>query len=97
LLIEAQLLKASFAEEDNDLGEAEQAYRRALFIDRKCAIAHFHLALVLQQKGNLPAAKRSLKIAAELVRDENVHQAVPHGEGLCYGRLQEMIEGIADS
>jgi Flp pilus assembly protein TadD len=96
LLIEAQLLKATFAEEDGDLVEAERAYRRALYVDRKCAIAHFHLALVQRQTGDGAGARRSLQIAAELAVGEDVHKAVPHGDGVCYGRLQEMIEGIAD-
>ena len=32
-----------------DLAGAEQSYRRALYIDRHCPIAHFHLALVLRE------------------------------------------------
>jgi chemotaxis protein methyltransferase CheR len=94
LLVEAQLLKATFAEEDGDLAEAEQAYRRALYIDRKCTIAHFHLALFQQQAGDVHAARRSLAIALELARDEDVHEAVPHGDGVCFGRLREMAEAI---
>src|ERR1051325_2243437 len=45
LLIEAHLWKASFAEEVGDLAVAEQAYRRALYLDRHCLMGHFHLAL----------------------------------------------------
>jgi Flp pilus assembly protein TadD len=96
LLIEAQLLKATFAEEDGDLAGAERAYRRALYIDRKCTIAHFHLGLVQQQQGDGAGARRSLQTAARLARGEDVHEAVPHGDGICYGRLREMIDGICD-
>ncbi len=94
LLIEAQLLKATFAEEDGDLDEAEQSYRRALYVDRKCAIAHFQLALVQRQKGDICEARRSLDVAIALTSGEDVHEAVPYGEGVCYGRLREMIEGV---
>jgi tetratricopeptide (TPR) repeat protein len=96
LLLEAQLLRATFAEEDGDLVGAEQAYRRALYIDRACTIAHFHLGLVQRQTGDAAGARQSLQIAAELARGEDVHEAVPHGDGVCYGRLLEMIEGICD-
>jgi chemotaxis protein methyltransferase CheR len=96
LLIEAQLLKATFDEEDGDLAGAEQAYRRALYVDRTCTIAHFHLGLVQKQRGDCPGARNSLQIAAELARGEDVHEAVPHGDGVCYGRLLEMIDGISD-
>jgi chemotaxis protein methyltransferase CheR len=96
LLIEAQLLKATFDEEDGDLAGAERAYRRALYVDRTCAIAHFHLGLVQKQRGDRPGARNSLQIAAKLARGEDVHEAVPHGDGVCYGRLLEMIDGISD-
>ena len=96
LLIESQLLKATFAEEDGDLAEAQQAYRRALYVDRKCTIAHFHLALVQKQTGDLAGARRSLELVVELACGKDVHAAVPHGEGVCYGRLQEMAEAILE-
>ena len=96
LLIEAHLLQATFAEEDGDLAAAEQCYRRALFVDRKCAIAHFHLALLQKQLGKITGARRSLEIALELTKGEDVHEAVPHGDGVCYGRLREMAEAIFD-
>jgi chemotaxis protein methyltransferase CheR len=90
LLIEAQLWKASFAEEAGDLAAAEQAYRRALYIDRYCPMAHFHLALLLQQKGNQVGAHRSLHTTLKLIRGKDPHALVEYGEGICYGRLHEM-------
>ena len=91
LLIEAQLLNASFAEEAGELQVAEQACRRALYIDRNCPMAHFHLALVQQQNGDLPGAKRSLQTTLKLVEGKEPHDLVAYGEGVCYGRLREMI------
>ena len=91
LLIEAQLLKASFAEEAGELEVAEQACRRALYIDRNCPMAHFHLALVQQQTGDLSGAQRSLRTTLKLVEGKEPHELVAYGEGVCYGRLREMI------
>jgi chemotaxis protein methyltransferase CheR len=91
LLIEAHLLKASFAEEAGDLAAAEQSYRRALFLDRRCALAHFHLALVLQQRGIAAEARRSLATALKLTREKKPQMLVEYGEGICYGRLLEMV------
>ena len=91
LLIDAQLLKASFAEEAGELEVAEQACRRALYIDRNCPLAHFHLALVQQQTGDLPGAQRSLRTTLKLVEGKEPHELVAYGEGVCYGRLREMI------
>ena len=91
MLIEAQFLNACFAEEAGELELAEQAFRRALYVDRNCAMAHFHLALVQQQKGDLSGAKRSLQTTLKLVDGKEPHDLVEFGEGICYGRLREMI------
>ena len=96
LLLEAQLWKASLAEEAGDLAGAEQSYRRALYIDRLCPIAHFHLALVLQRKGDPNSARRSLTTTLGLIQGKNPHSPVEHGEGICYGRLQEMATLLAE-
>jgi tetratricopeptide (TPR) repeat protein len=90
LLIEAQLLKASFLEESGDLHSAEQAYRRALYIDRNSPIAHFHLALVQQQKGDTAGAVRTLHTMLRLTEGKDPHALVEYGEGVCYGRLKEL-------
>jgi chemotaxis protein methyltransferase CheR len=91
LLIEVQLLRAAFAEETGDLAAAEQAYRRALYIDRGCPLAHFHLALVQQQQGDPDGAVRSLRTTLQLLQGKPVHAAVAYGEGVCNGRLREMV------
>lgn len=91
LSIEAQLLLASFAEEMGDLNGAEQACRRALYVDRKCPIAHFHLAMVQQQKGDQAGARRSFATTQKLIESEDPDRLVSFGEGICYGRLQEMV------
>lgn len=97
LLLEAQLLRGSFAEEDGDLAAAEQAYRRALYIDRYCIMAHFHLALVLQQREEGAAARRSLTTVLKLVEGKDIHAVVEHGEGVCCGRLVEMVSMLLSS
>jgi len=97
LLLEAQLLKASFAEEAGDLKAAEQTYRRALYIDRSCPMAHFHLALVQQQQGDRAGAARSLRTTLKLIEHKDPHALVEFGEGVCYGRLKEMAAVVSDS
>ena len=89
--IESQLLNASFAEEAGELQVAEQACRKALYIDRNCPMAHFHLAMIQQQKGDSFGARRSLQITLELVQGKEPHKLVAYGDGVCYGRLREMI------
>lgn len=91
MLLEAQLLKAGLAEESGDLATAEKSYRRALYINPHAAIAHFHLALVLDQKGDRPAVARSLKTTLKLIDGKDPHSLVEFGEGVCHGRLKEMV------
>ncbi len=92
LLLEAHLLRASFAEDDGDWGTAEAAYRRALYVNRNCSMAHFHLALVQQQAGDRDGAARSLTNLLRLVAGQDPNAGVPYGEGVCYARLREMAE-----
>lgn len=96
LSVEPQLLKGSFAEEAGDLETAEQAYRRALFVDRFCPMAHFHLGLLQQKKGDLKAATRSFQLVQQMASKHEPHAVVEYGEGVCYGRLLEMTERILD-
>lgn len=95
LLIEAQMLKASFCEEAGDLAAAEQAWRRALYIDPAAPMVHFHLALVLDQRGDLPGKARSLKAAGKLLEGRDPRALVPYGEGVCYARLQDMVSRMS--
>jgi len=96
LRVETHLLKASLAEEAGDPAQAERAYRRALYLDRRCAIAHFHLALVQQERDDLDGSRRSLQTVLDLTRNCDPNELAEHSDGVCYGRLREMAEMILD-
>jgi Tfp pilus assembly protein PilF len=95
LLIEAQFLQCSFAAEAGDLEGAEQACRRALYIDRQCPMGHFHLALIQNQRGDHSGCQRSLKTTLQLIEDKDPHALVDYGEGVCYGRLKELARSLS--
>ena len=97
LLLEAQFLQCSFALEASDLNGAEQACRRALYVDRQCLMAHFHLALIQKQKGDQAGSERSLKTTLKLAEGKDPHGLVQYGEGVCYGRLKEMAKTLLGS
>ncbi len=94
-LLEAQLLRASLYEESGELNRAEKAYRRALFVDRNSVMAHVHLGLILQQKGDAVGSERSFKTVRKLIEAKNPHDLVEHGEGVCFGRLLEMLQVVS--
>ena len=89
--IEAYLLLGGLDEDAGNLRRAEQSYRRALYLDRECALVHFHLGLVLQQQGHLDQGWQSLKTALALAEKHGPDELVEHGDGVCYGRLREMV------
>ncbi|WP_437187580.1 CheR family methyltransferase [Planctomicrobium sp. SH668] len=91
LLAEGYLLQAGMAEDAGDLALAEQSYRKVLYLERGNALAHLHLGLVQQQKGDLTGWQRSMKTARELAEKRDPLELVEYGDGVCYGRLHEMI------
>lgn len=97
LLIDGHLLKGSLAEERGDLIEAETSCRRALYLDRNCIMAHFHLALVQQQTGDASGARKSLQLVHELGKRQDTNALVEHGDGVCYGRLSELARSMIGS
>ena len=98
MLVEGYILQAGLAEDAGDLAAAEGACRRALYLNRRCCLAHFHLSLVQQQKGEMAAAAKSLRTLRELIEQRDPHELVEYGDGMCYGRLRELIQmlGLAD-
>ena len=91
LLVESWLLQAGFAEEAGDLAAAEQAYRRALYVDRSAPMAHFHLGMLLEQKADRAGARHSFQTTLKLIQNRGPHELVEYGEGICCGRLREMV------
>ncbi len=92
LLVEGYILQAGLAEDAGDLATAERACRRALYLDRRCCLAHFHLALVHQQQGHVAAATKSLRTVRELIEQHDPHELVEYGDGMCFGRLRELVQ-----
>ncbi len=91
LLLGAQLLAAAVAEDAGDMEAAERAYRRAIYIDRGCTMSHFHLGLLLERQGKRELGRKSLSMASALTAEKPADACVPHSEGVCYGRLRELI------
>ncbi|WP_437204455.1 CheR family methyltransferase [Planctomicrobium sp. SH664] len=90
LLLEAHLLQASLSEEEGKTERAVEAYRRALYLDRNCCIAHFHLALLQRATGDYDGAGKSYQTVLKLCDSQDGHAIVEFGDGVCYGRLREL-------
>lgn len=64
---EAQHLLATIAEARNDLADAAAALRRAIYLDRADAAAHFRLGLIEWRQGHVRQATKRLARAVRLV------------------------------
>jgi tetratricopeptide (TPR) repeat protein len=90
LLIAGHLLQAALATEAGDLAAGLAACRRALYLDRNCAVAHFHLGLVQQQQDEA-AAQRCFRTALALAQARDPQETVEFGEGVSFGRFCETL------
>ena len=69
--------------------EAARAVRRALYLDRSLAIAHFVLGSIQRRRGDLAGARRSFRNVRELCAACPVDEVVPLSDGDSAGRLAE--------
>jgi chemotaxis protein methyltransferase CheR len=50
--------------------KAEQSLRRAIYLDRQSALAHYYLGLFLQSRGDPRQAERSFENVLDLLRPQ---------------------------
>lgn len=71
--------------------ESESAFRRAIYLDRRFAMAHYHLGTTLLKAGDADAARKSFENVIELLRGRPLDEAVPLGDGMTAGELGELV------
>jgi chemotaxis protein methyltransferase CheR len=76
--------------------EAEKALRRALFLDRDFAMAHFHLGLLLAAWDRRAPAIRALDNAARLAQGLPSEALLPEGDGVSARDLVTMVRHARD-
>src|SRR5690606_597508 len=73
-------------------GEAAEAARRVLYIDRGMVVAHLLIADARQAAGDTPAALQALRRARQLLAAMPPDREVPASDGEPAGRLLRMVE-----
>ncbi len=73
-------------------GEAEFALRRAVYLDRNFALAHYHLANCLRNDGKEAQARKSFQNVIQLLRSRAADERVEHGDGMTVGDLRDLSE-----
>jgi chemotaxis protein methyltransferase CheR len=74
------------------LGEAEQAARRIVYLDRSLAAAQFLLGAILRRRGNGEGARQAYRNARSLALARPGAEPVPLAEGELAGRLVAAAE-----
>ncbi len=74
------------------VAEAEQALRRAIYLDRKCVLAHYHLGLLQQRKRKAPLAERSFENVLELLLQRDDTGKFDGADGITVAELRELAK-----
>ena len=76
----------------DELKDAAEAFRRALYLDPECALAHFSLANLARQRMDRTGTLKHLKNAHRILSRHEEDDEIPHSEGMTAGRLVRIIE-----
>ncbi len=87
LCAELNYLHAVLLMEINDDGAAVAAARRAVYLDRSLAAAHYLLGSILQRRGELTAARRAFRNSAKLCAARPADVRVPLTDDETCGQL----------
>ncbi len=76
----------------NRLKEAEDALKKAIFLDNKYVMAHFQLGMLMLRKNRKDEGRKYLKNALRIAQNESPGAEVPGNPGVHYGKLAEILE-----
>jgi chemotaxis protein methyltransferase CheR len=82
--------KALVLEQMGSLSTAEDALRRALYLDRQSLLIHYHLGLFLQKRGDPKGASRSFQNVLDLSAKRRGDDVIPDADGLLVSDLADL-------
>jgi chemotaxis protein methyltransferase CheR len=85
----AHFYHALILEQMNRHAEAEQSLRRAIYLDRQFIMAHYHLGLFLQNRGDPRRAVRSFENVLELLDRQSEAVTIADGDGITAAELKQ--------
>lgn len=92
LVTELHYLRAILLLEEAALDDAAAAARRAIYLDRGLAAAHFALGTILERALDAEGARRAYRNARDLCRARAADEPVPLADGERAGRLADVAE-----
>ncbi|MET0338740.1 MAG: CheR family methyltransferase [Caulobacter sp.] len=77
--------------------DAEAAFRRALYLNREFALAHYHLGLLMAATGRKSSGRRALATAARIAGTLSADARLTAGSGLTAGALRKAARAQLES
>ncbi len=90
--VDAHFLGGVIATQLRNWPDAQQALRKALYLDKKLALGHYLLAVVHERSGDPAAAIRGYRNVCKLLARIQSSHELYLGDGMTAGRLREMAE-----
>lgn len=72
--------------------EAEQALRRAIYLDRNMALAHYHLGLFFQKRKQPLQAQRSFINTLQILERQEDAQTLQNSDGMTVHEMRELAQ-----
>jgi chemotaxis protein methyltransferase CheR len=70
--------------------EADSALRRAVYLDRRFALAHYHLGICQQRNREAERARKSFRNVLQLLSSRPAEETVEFGDGMTVSELAEL-------
>jgi chemotaxis protein methyltransferase CheR len=86
------LYQALLSEQLGQHSQAEQALRRAIYLQRDCILAHYYLGLWQQRNHDAAGAERSLRNVLALVAGRPAEEVIADADGLTVGDLTQLTQ-----
>ncbi len=84
-------LRALILDQVGDGEGCESGLRRAIYLERRAVMPHYHLGLFLQRKDDADGARRSFRNVLTLLQDQGEDAVVDEGETLTAGQMRETV------
>lgn len=72
--------------------EAEQSFKRTIYLDRLFALAHFHLGTLLARDKRLGQARRAFENVLDLLTARPDQELLEYGDGITAAQLKELAK-----
>jgi len=83
--------RALVLEQMGNSDECEKALRRAIYLDRRMVLPHYHLGLFLWRRNDSQGAARSFRNVLGLLDDLADNATFPDGDDMTAGQLRETV------